>query len=574
MRTEQTSVLVIGGGLVGLSAAVFLAWRGVPTTLVERHAGSSPHPRAVGYTRRTRELYRAVGLEPVLPSPTGRLGGGPPRRVHVESLAGQWFEERHWSPRSSSDHPSEPVPEYSPCGGIGLAQDKLEPILRRHAAELGADVRFDTDMRSFIQDRDGVTATMRGADGQKYEARAEYLLAADGHRSPVRESLDISRGGRGHLHTSRSVLFRAPLQQYLESGFCQFMIDQSDFQAGLITYGDGRWALFLTGNDTERDENMLRELVLRAIGRRDIDVEIVTSGRWEVTASVAERYRDGRVFLAGDAAHTLPPNRGGYSANTGIEDAHNLAWKLAAVLAGESAPALLETYEAERRPVAWLCHDQIFAHNDGQDRGASDGTTPIIDDQAMAFGYLYRSGAVLGADDSLPPALRPEQWAGQPGTRAPHVRLTTGDQRLSTLDLFGRGWVLLGDGHRWAEAAREAAERTGISVECRLIGTAALAGRANQLRDAFGLSDGGATLVRPDGFIAWRTPTTVTDPADTLTRALGGAAFTTRRVPYGDDAFWRDFTDGYERLADDEPTWRDIESERRDEAGALRDGLE
>ncbi|MBT2233934.1 FAD-dependent monooxygenase [Nonomuraea sp. NEAU-A123] len=529
MRTEQTSVLVVGGGLVGLSAAVFLSWRGVPTVLVERHAGSSPHPRALGYTSRTRELYRAVGLEPVLPPTPGRLGAGV-RRVRVESLAGEWFEELHWSPQPRSDQPREPVIEYSPCGGIGLAQDRLEPILRQKATELGADVRFSTELLSFTQDRDGVHAMLRSADGETYAVRAEYLLAADGHRSPVREALGIGKEGRGYLHTSRSVLFRAPLEQYRESGFGQFAIDQPGLRGGLTTYGDGRWALFLTGDDTERDEENLREMVLRAIGRRDIDVEIITTGRWEVSASIAERYAEGRVFLAGDAAHTLPPNRGGYSANTGIEDAHNLAWKLAAVLAGESTPALLETYQAERRPIAWLCHDQIFAHNDGQDRRTSEESASIIDDQAMAFGHLYRSGAVLGAGDDLPPALRPEQWAGQPGTRAPHIWLTTGDQRLSTLDLFGRGWVLLADGHRWAEAAREAAERTGITVECRLIGTAPLADHADQLRDVFGLTDGGATLVRPDGYLAWRARSTPTDPTGTLTHALGTAAFTTRRI--------------------------------------------
>ncbi|MGA8117698.1 MAG: FAD-dependent monooxygenase, partial [Actinocatenispora sp.] len=522
MGAEQTSVLVVGGGLVGLSAAVFLSWRGVRTVLVERHPGSSPHPRAIGYTPRTRELYRSVGLEPVLPPAPGRLGAGV-RRIRVESLAGEWGEEMHWSPQPRPDQPPEPVIEYSPCGGIALAQDRLEPILRQKATELGADVRFGTELLSFTQDPDGVHATIRGADGGTHEVRAAYLLAADGHRSPVRETLGIGTEGRGHLHTSRSVLFRAPLEQYRERGFGQFVLDQPGLGGMLTTYGDGRWVLFLTGDDTERDEENLRELVLRAVGRRDIDVEIITTGRWVVSASIAERYGDGRAFLAGDAAHTLPPNRGGYSANTGIEDAHNLAWKLAAVLAGESTPALLETYEAERRPIAWLCHDQIFAHDDGQDPRASGQGASIIDDQAMAFGHLYRSGAVLGAGDDLPPALRPEQWAGQPGTRAPHVRLTAGDQRLSTLDLFGSGWVLLADGHRWVESAREATARTGITVRCHLLDTAPLADHVDRLREVFGLADGGATLVRPDGYVAWRTRSTPADPTGTLAHALGVA---------------------------------------------------
>lgn len=523
MRTEQTSVLVVGGGLVGLSAAMFLSWRGVSTMLVERHAGSSPHPRAIGYTPRTSELYRSVGLEPLLPPIHGRLGAGV-RRIRVESLAGEWFEEMHWAQPTRPDEKPVPEIEYSPCGGIALAQDRLEPILRQKATELGADVRFSTELLSFSQDADGVHAEIRGADGETYAVRAAYLVAADGHRSPVREALGIGRGGRGHLHTSRSVLFRAPLQHYLESGFGQFVLDEPGLRGMLTTYGDGRWVLFLTGDDTERDERELRELVLRAIGRRDVDIEIVTTGRWEVSALIAERYGDGRVFLAGDAAHALPPNRGGYSANTGIEDAHNLAWKLAAVLAGESAPALLETYEAERRPIAWLCHDQIFAHNDGQDPNRPGDSAEIIDDQAMAFGYLYRSGAVLGAADDLPPALRPEQWSGRPGTRAPHVWLADGDRRLSILDLYGDGWLLLATDD-WAKAAYGATENTGIPLECLLIESAPLADQADRIREAYGLTDTGATLIRPDGYIAWRAPTLPADPSTALTQALQTVAF-------------------------------------------------
>jgi 2-polyprenyl-6-methoxyphenol hydroxylase-like FAD-dependent oxidoreductase len=501
MRDESTSVLVVGGGLVGLSAAVFLSWRGVSTVLVERHLGSSLHPRALGFRPRTAELFRPVALD----VPSGPRGRHVPRRMRVESLAGEWFEELHWSPDVPADVP---VIEYSPCTSIGLAQDGLEPILRDKAVELGAELRLGTELVSFEQDDGGVRAVLRDRGGVESTVRADYLVAADGHRSPVREALGISRTGRGFMRTTRSMLFRAPLQEYVDRGVVQFHIDQPDFTAFLVAYGnDGRWMLMLH-DDIDHDEDTLRAMALRAIGR-DVDIEIITTGRWEVTASIAESYRQGRVFLSGDAAHTLPPSRGGFGANVGIEDAHNLAWKLAAVLSGESAPELLDSYEDERRPVALLCHDQIFARPDARDERVT--TMPVIEDAAMAFGILYRSAAILGAGEELPQALRPDEWVGQPGTRAPHLWLAENE---STLDLLQHGWVLLA-GHcaDWSIAAKHATEQTGITVTCHQL-------RPDEFRHAYGLSPNGATLVRPDGYIAWRSVDLPADPPAALTDAL------------------------------------------------------
>lgn len=492
MRTDTTSVLVVGGGLAGLSTALFLAWRDVPVVVVERHAGSSPHPRAIGYTPRTLELLRAVGMGDAIPGRTATGTGV--ARIRVESLAGQWFEEQPWSAPDKAT----PLTDFSPCGGAGLAQDRFEPLLRDKARELGADIRMSTELLAFEQDEDGVTATVRDAGGDEYQVRAAYLVGADGHRSPVRSALGIDRVGKGFLGTSSSVLFRAPLEPYTESGYFQFVIDQDDLRGMITTYGDGRWVLFY-GDREVAGEEALRALIFQAIGRSDVDVELITSGRWEMTAGVAERFADGRVFLAGDAAHTLPPSRGGYGANTGIEDAHNLAWKLAAVLAGESAPALLDTYDPERRPVATLRHDQIFLRSEGAANGSE-----TYDDAAVEFGHLYRSAAVLGAGPDLPVAARPDEWAGQPGTRAPHVWLAP---EVSTLDLFQRGWVLVTDDPAWGGLVE--------GVDCQVI-----VERADEVRTAFGLKPGGASLVRPDGYIAWRTVDPPADRAAALAQAL------------------------------------------------------
>jgi 2-polyprenyl-6-methoxyphenol hydroxylase-like FAD-dependent oxidoreductase len=514
MESNSTSVLVVGGGLVGLSAAVFLAWRGVPTVLVERHAGSSPHPRAIGYTPRSMELYGAVGLNARIPEvpPGFRL-----RRVRVESLAGKWFEEAAWTPEKDPA----PAIEYSPHTGAGLAQDRLEPLLRERALELGAEVRLETELFDFEQDAGGVIGSLRERGGREYTLRAAYLVAADGHRSPVREKLGIARSGRGHMRTVRSVLFRAPLEEYLRTGVTQFTIAQPGFEAFVTTYGDGRWALMFS-DDEERDHDALVSMVSRAIGKPDPGIEIITTGRWELSALIADHFASGRVFLAGDAAHTLPPSRGGYGANTGIEDAHNLAWKLSTVLSGAATPRLLDTYDAERRPIAWLRHQQIFARPDYKAHAAGVAAgVPVIDDDAMEFGQLYRSNAVLGAGAELPPALRPEQWAGQPGTRAPHAWVSRGEERRSTLDLFQRTWVLLADDERWQPAAAQAGGRLNIALECVRIGVDIRASDEQAFRATLGLRTGGASLVRPDGYVAWRSIDLPADPVRALADALG-----------------------------------------------------
>jgi putative polyketide hydroxylase len=534
MPANSTPVLIVGGGLVGLSAAVFLAARGVRTVLVERHAGSSALPRAIGFMTRTMELYRAAGLGAQIPQVPP--GFGRPRRLKVESLAGKWAtEEVAWTPgKPDAGANGRPQPrEYSICTAAALAQDQLEPILRSHALQLGADIRLATTLVAFEQDAEGITASLCGRDGSAYPLRADYMIAADGHASPVREALHIDRDGRGVMRTARSILFRAALEQYLESGISQFDIQQPGFEAMLTTYRDardraGRW-LLMFADDAQRDECDLKLMVHKAIGRTDLDIEVIASGLWELSALIADRFALGRVFLAGDAAHTLPPARGGYGANTGIEDAHNLAWKLASVLAGASRPQLLDTYDAERRPIAWLRHGQIFARPDyARFATPADRQVPIIDDEAMELGQLYRSDAVIGAREDLPPAQRPDLWAGQPGTRAPHIWVGAAARRVSTLDLVQPDWVLLTQDPRWCAAAARATGIVGIPLHCTLIGGAVEnAATMENFCAAFGIGPVGATLIRPDGYVAWRSPDLPPDPVGAIASALAAVSFAT-----------------------------------------------
>jgi 2-polyprenyl-6-methoxyphenol hydroxylase-like FAD-dependent oxidoreductase len=523
MNTVSTPVLIVGGSLVGLSAAAFLAWRGVPCVLVEPHLGSHPHPRAIGYPSRTMELFRTLGVSSQIPEvpPSFRL-----RRCKIESLAGKWFDSSDWTPPAKTKGASPPpsITDFSPSTGAAIAQDRLEPILRDRARELGADLRLGTELVRFEQDPAGVTAWLRDRDGREHDLRAEYMIAADGSRSLVREALGIGRKGPGHLRTMRSVLFRAPLEQYLERGISQFEIEQPDLQAFLTTYADGRWVLMFN-DDRDRDDAALRAAIEKAIGRTDLPVEIITTGRWELSAAITDRFSSGRVFLAGDAAHTLPPTRGGFGANTGIHDVHNLAWKLCAVLSGQSTPDLLETYHAERYPVAWGRLEQTFARPDYASvaAGFADGV-PIRDEIAMELGQIHRSAAILGAGPDLPPAARPDEWAGQPGTRAPHLWIQRAGERASTLDWFGRDWVLLAEDARWSAAAVAAARALGIDVAY----VAPEPADAASVRTAFGIAADGASLIRPDGYIAWRSVDLPEDPTGTLTSALATASSAAR----------------------------------------------
>ena len=207
------------------------------------------------------------------------------------------------------------------------------------------------------------------------------------------------------------------------------------------------------------------------------------------------------------------------------------------MLSGRASPRLLATYDAERRPIAWMRHDQTFARPDYSAHARRDAVAaPIIDDSAIELGQLYRSTAVLGAGMALPPALRPDEWKGQPGTRAPHAWVTVNGERRSTLDLFQHGWVLLAADERWRMAAGDAVKRRSIDLTCVCVGVDARSSDDDGLRAAFGIQASGASLVRPDGYVAWRSIEVPADPDGALEDALRQVLPTDDRVKVASDA--------------------------------------
>lgn len=490
----QTPVLIVGGSLVGLSASLFLAWRGVPHILVEKHAGSSPHPRAMGYTETTLEHYRMVGIADQIPQTPQdfRL-----RRVRATSLAGEWHGDNAWTPGEADSHNT----GLSPNTGAAIAQDKLEPILRNAALKIGAEHRYSTELLTFEETPEGIVAQLKDKkDGREYPVFASYVIATDGADSKIRDRLGISREGVGLVRTVRSVLFSCPeADQYLTRGAQQFEIEQENFKAFLTTYNDSRWLLMFV-DDIERSDDELRLAIRQALGK-EMAFSIITTGRWEMAGRIATRYQKGRIFLAGDAAHQLPPTRGGFGANTGIDDVWNLAWKLQWVLNGTSAAALLETYDQERRPIGWLRHQQTFSRPDYAKWLNSDfKADPLFSNEAMELGQIVKSASIIGAGSELPAAASPSEWKGQPGTRAPHIWITTSaGEKISSLDLLGQGFVLISANPAWKKEAQR------LNLKLVLINKDIYLADESALLETYGITPSGAVLIRPDGIICWRS---------------------------------------------------------------------
>jgi hypothetical protein len=268
------------------------------------------------------------------------------------------------------------------------------------------------------------------------------------------------------------------------------------------------------------------ELVRAGLGVPDLPVEIDNVMRWEATAEVADQLQSGRVFLVGDAAHEMPPY-GGYGGNTGIHDAHNLAWKLAAVLDGDAGEGLLASYDSERRPVAAFTVEQAYARYVTRAAPflAAGGMDTPVPDANIDLGYRYRSNAVASEpDDDGAIQGDPREAHGVPGSRAPHYLLTRDGETVSTLDLFKRNFVLFSgaDGAAWTGAADAAARELGIDLETHSIGSGEFSDPGGAFTDSYGITTTGAVLVRPDGFVAWRATTDADASAEVLTAVLGG----------------------------------------------------
>jgi 2-polyprenyl-6-methoxyphenol hydroxylase-like FAD-dependent oxidoreductase len=423
----------------------------------------------------------------------------------------------------------------------------LEAILRRRATGAGARVMDGAEVVGVEQDDDGVTVVVRDVDsGVEQRLRTSYLVGADGAHSTVREALQIPFDGRGVFSNSLTIYFTADLTGQMlgkplsvvyvnNPVFGGFFRLAKDCRSGFLvvnTVGDPRTNPDAADAAKDTSTERMTEFVRAGAGVPNLDVRIDGVARWRSSTDTARRYHDGRVLLAGDAAHVMPPN-GGFGGNTGVQDAYDLAWKLALVVRGVATPELLATYDAERRPVDKFTVEQAYTRYVTRTAPYLTATDlqPFVADLEIELGYTYRSPAILVEEGDMSDASDvdrdqaghgdPRLTRAVPGSRAPHLWVQRDGRRRSTLDLFGRDFVLLAgpDGGPWCDAA-PAAAAPGVRLAAYRVGGAELAVPDDSFNEAYGISRTGAVLVRPDGFVAWRARTTSSRPAESLTAAL------------------------------------------------------
>jgi len=532
----EVPVLIVGGGPVGLAMAIELGWRGTGCLLVEQGDGTTDFPRANTIDLRSMEFCRRWGIADKV-----RAAGIPPDFPHtalyLTSLAG--YEIARFERGT-----------HGGAGGLPISPERpqrcnqlfFDPVLRAHAGAMeGVTLRHSCRFESFTQDGDGVTATVRDlATGKEETIRAAYLIACCGGRSPIRKSLGIELGDEGVLGYPVSVFFRTEaLWNHHDKGksALNFMLDPGGVWSTLIPL-DGKelWRITMHGSKTYTDPATIDadDIIRRVVGT-DFDYELLSVGNWTRREMVAPHYRYGRAFLAGDSAHQNTPT-GGYGMNTGLGDAVDLGWKMAAMLDGWGGAALLDSYEAERRPVAARNVAEATANFKRRSYATSEGlsdATPegekirgelsarIIDDNTrqhrghgIALGHVYENSPICVTGGAAAPADTVADYApsSRSGARAPHAELPDG---RSMLDLFGHGFVLLRLGGTAIDTASlaAAADYRGVPLTVTTINEPGIAK----------LYEYKLVLVRPDGHVAWRGNTVPDDPRGLIDRVRGAA---------------------------------------------------
>lgn len=518
MTADAWRVLIVGAGPTGLSLAIELGSRGVSCLVIERNDRVGYAPRAKTTNVRTRTHLRRWGIADQLAAVSPFGVGYPSDVTFVTRLAGPALATIR-NASSCAPMRSALYPEH----GQWVPQYKLEEVLRSHAATLEAvEFRFSTEFVDASQDEVGVSATLRDRhNGAEQQVVADFLVGADGARSAVRDLIGASMDGQYGLSRNYNIVFRAPgLSDAHRHGPASMYWQVNPDVPSLIgpMDRDDVWFFMPTRlkDGFAISDADAADLIRRATGI-DLDYTILSRDEWVASSLIADRYRAGRILLAGDACHLHPPF-GGYGMNMGVSDAVDLGWKLAAFVQGWGGSALLDSYEAERRPV----HQQVIAEaqanhailsNDFWQDGLEDASREaaaarkavghrITDEKSREFhtlgtvlGLCYTSSPIVVTDGSGAETGGPGEQgyiaSSRPGCLAPHAWRADG---RSLYDLFGAGFTLLHHAGADISAALAEADAGGVSI----------AGVAIESDDERELYPKRLTLIRPDQHVAWR----------------------------------------------------------------------
>ncbi|OKI01359.1 FAD-binding monooxygenase [Streptomyces sp. CB02923] len=549
-------MLVAGGGPVGLTTAMFLAQRGVPALVVDKRDPFGGPPRAMS-SLRTLELLRTAGLRDAVER-TGWYGPEPFQAVFKDTALGG--ERQHVAP------PARYVRWLENCSPVDsrlmLNHLQVQRLAYGELLRCGGDMRSGVALTGLEQGADGVRVRLADAGtGEEYGITADYVIGADGAHSTVRRLLGITVPDREVVARLHTAFYRADIPAGtagLHETLC-FVRNADVFATVISANGRDQWVSHLMDYPGRPDDtdgiaplpaDRALALLRAAIGDPALPVDLVAVNAWEAAVGAASAFRSGRVFLAGDSAH-VQSSAGGLGMNTGVQDGHNLAWKLAAVLRGQATQRLLDTYEPERRAAVRASLALSRTMHQGY-RSLGDGDPNELYELAIReyihamMRYAYPAGAVIPPGDTSAPVVPgdpgdlsapdihgdPGDPGGQgdpsrtgpaapdvlsdrvhPGHRLPHHLLETpGNGRTSTLDLAGADWTLFAGplGTPWLSAATEAAAALGIVLDAHRVPDGALPG----------LAPDGAVLVRPDHFVAWRADRLAADPVTAVQRTL------------------------------------------------------
>ena len=571
----ETDVLIVGSGPAGGAAALCLATLGIGNIMITKYRWTANTPRAHITNQRAMEIFRDLGVEgQVLADATPHELVGD--TVFCTSIAGEEIGRiRTWG-----THPAREA-DYqlaSPSLICDIPQTYLEPILVKNATARGTQTRFSTEYLSHTQDADGVDVRVRDRlTGAVYTIRAKYLIGADGARSMVAADIGLPMEGQMDIAGSMNITFKADIAAYVgRRPSVLYWVIQPGSDVGGIGAGLVRmirpwhewlivWGYDISEPPPAIDEQAATQIVRSLIGLPDLEVEITGTSLWGNNEMYATHLQAGRVFCAGDAVHRHPPSNG-LGSNTSVQDSYNLSWKLAAVLRGQAAASLLDTYSAERAPVARQIvlranqssrefgqffealgmteakteaemTAQIEERKANTPRGAAKRAALVkamelknyeFNAHGVELGQFYQSAAIVSDGSARPePSRDPElyyQPSTVPGSRLPHVWVGDSTRKLSTLDLapFTRFTLITGiAGEAWAGAAGQVADDLGIPLGTVVIGP------GREVTDIYydwarirEVGEEGAILVRPDKHIGWRSMGLPEDPERSLREAM------------------------------------------------------